>query len=152
MNRLRTELAVISRTGWIIAALVWASLTVLMLLVGGPNDPPPAIRAVMTAVVPVPLAIFTLLVAYVNADARRRGMRHVMWTLLAVFIPNAIGIILYFLLREPLITACPACGQAVKGGFAFCPHCGANLQRTCPQCHKVVEAGWSACAYCGARL
>jgi hypothetical protein len=151
MNRLRTELAVISRTGWIIAAVVWVSLTVLMVLVGRPNDPPPAIRAVMTILVPIPLAIFTLLVAYVNADARRRGMRHVMWTLLAVFIPNAIGIILYFLLREPLITACPACGQAVRG-FAFCPHCGANLQKTCSQCHKVVEAGWSACAYCGLRL
>lgn len=151
MSRLRTELGIISRTGWIVAAIVWVSLTFLMVLVGKPNDPPPPVRALMTIIVPIPLTVFALLVAYVNADARRRGMRHVMWTLLAVFVPNGIGIILYFILREPLITACPGCGQAVRGGFAFCPHCGAGLQKSCPQCHKLVEPGWSACAYCGAR-
>ena len=47
--------------------------------------------------------------------------------LLAIFIPNALGIILYFVLREPMMTPCPQCSTLVKPGFAFCPACGTKL-------------------------
>ena len=60
------------------------------------------------------LGAYVLLVGYVFADAKRRGMNHVLWTLLAIFIPNAIGIILYFILREPIPVPCPACGSPAK--------------------------------------
>jgi RNA polymerase subunit RPABC4/transcription elongation factor Spt4 len=93
-----------------------------------------------------------LLIGYVNADARRRGMRYVMWTLLAIFIPNAIGIIVYFILREPILRPCPNCSQIVKPGYAFCPHCGCNLAPACPNCRRAVEPGWKNCAACGASL
>ena len=75
-----------------------------------------------------------------------------MWLLLAIFIPNAIGIILYFLLRVPLPVPCTACSQPVKPGFAFCTSCGQVLSSACPQCRRAVEAGWSNCAYCGTKL
>ena len=88
------------------------------------------------------LAIGVLLIGYVNGDARRRGMRYVMWTLLAIFIPNAVGIILYFILRDPILKPCPQCGHIVRPGFTFCPHCGTSLQPTCPNCGKGVEPGW----------
>ena len=42
----------------------------------------------------VSFSIYILLVGYIYGDARRRGMRPVLWALLAFFIPNAIGIIL----------------------------------------------------------
>ncbi|PYU91173.1 MAG: hypothetical protein DMG08_15995 [Acidobacteria bacterium] len=79
-------------------------------------------------------------------------MRHVMWTLLAVFIPNAIGIILYFILRGPLLRACPKCGAAAGSSFPFCPACGTALAQTCPECRRSVEPGWAHCAHCGADL
>jgi hypothetical protein len=92
------------------------------------------------------------LIGFVNGDAKRRRMRYVMWTLLAIFIPNFIGIILYFLLRDPLPQPCGACGKTADGSFSFCPHCGARLGLSCAQCHRPVEAGWVNCAYCGTKL
>jgi RNA polymerase subunit RPABC4/transcription elongation factor Spt4 len=100
----------------------------------------------------VPLGLWVLLIGYVNADAKRRGMRYVMWTLLAIFIPNAIGIILYFILRDPRMRSCPSCSQLVRPGFAFCPHCGQNLAPACPNCKRPVEAGWRNCPACGTVL
>jgi len=76
----------------------------------------------------------------------------VMWTLLAMFIPNAIGIILYFILRDPLMKPCPGCAQIVRPGFTFCPHCGTSLQPTCSNCGKGVEIGWANCPQCGTKL
>jgi hypothetical protein len=90
-----------------------------------------------------------LLIGYVYGDAKRRGMRYVMWTLLAIFLTNGIGIILYFILREPLMGFCSRCGKPASGGFAFCPHCGSGLKPSCPACHRVIEGPWSHCAWCG---
>jgi hypothetical protein len=89
-------------------------------------------------IVPAPLSIFALVVAYIHAAAKRRAMRHAMWTWLSIPIPNAIGVIHYFIYREPLMRVCA--------------QCGATLQPACPSCRKAVEPGWANCAYCGARL
>ena len=96
------------------------------------------------------LGAYVLLVGYVYGDARRRGMNRVLWTLLAIFIPNAIGIILYFILREPVPVPCPACGTPAKKGHAYCAGCGAAVRAACPQCHQPVEPGWRNCTRCGA--
>jgi Double zinc ribbon/Phospholipase_D-nuclease N-terminal len=93
---------------------------------------------------------YVLLVGYVYGDARRRGMNRVLWTLLAIFIPNAIGIILYFILREPIPVPCPACGTLARKGHAYCAGCGAAVRAACPQCHQPVEPGWRNCTRCGA--
>ena len=98
------------------------------------------------------LAGFSLLVGYVNGDARRRGMRHVMWTWLAILVPNGIGIILYFILRDPLQNYCTGCGMAVGRGYGFCPRCGVRLAAACAKCNRVCLEGWTHCAYCGTRL
>jgi hypothetical protein len=98
------------------------------------------------------LGAFVLLVGYVFADAKRRGMNHVLWTLLAIFIPNAIGIILYFILRDPLPVPCPSCGAPAKKGHAYCAGCGTAVRVACPQCRQPVEPGWRNCARCGAAL
>jgi hypothetical protein len=100
----------------------------------------------------VPLAVLVLLIGYVWADAKRRRMNHVLWTLLAIFIPNAIGIILYFILRDPVPVPCPACGAPTTRAHAYCPACGTPIRRACPQCRQAVEAGWRNCASCGAAL
>jgi len=97
-------------------------------------------------------AAYILLIVYVYGDAKRRGMRYVMWTLLAIFIPDAIGIILYFILRDPLPNPCPSCGKSVKASFTFCPYCSASLQHTCPQCGFAVDRAWLHCPKCGTKL
>ncbi|HEV8383474.1 MAG TPA: zinc ribbon domain-containing protein [Candidatus Acidoferrales bacterium] len=109
-------------------------------------------RICFAIIIPIFAAIWVLLIGYVNGDARRRGMRYIMWTFLAIFIPNAIGIILYFLMRDPLPFPCPSCGKEAGGSFAFCPHCGANLAPACPNCKRAVERSWANCAHCGTKL
>ncbi len=95
---------------------------------------------------------YVLLVGYVFADAKRRGMNHVLWTLLAIFIPNAIGIILYFILRDPVSVPCPSCGAPARKGHAYCAGCGTAVRAACPQCRQPVEPGWRNCARCGTAL
>ena len=157
MSRLREEMKVIPRAAWVIAILGYLAFVALAFYVFIPNDPnfigwPGWALPVFAGGVPLFLVVYILLVGYVNADARRRGMRYVMWTLLAIFIPNAIGIILYFILRDPLLRYCPSCATSVSAGFAFCPKCGAALAHACPQCRSAVQPEWSHCTKCGARL
>ena len=106
----------------------------------------------MTLIGAVMLAIYVLLIGYVYGDARRRGMNQVMWTLLAIFIPSAVGVILYFILRDPVPVPCPSCATPARKGYAFCASCGGAVRAACPQCRQPVEAGWRNCARCGAPL
>ena len=98
------------------------------------------------------VSVYILLVGYIVGDSRRRGMRPLLWALLAIFIPNAIGIILYFILRDPLLQHCSKCGAVAQSSFTFCAVCGEALSKTCPSCRGPVQPGWSHCARCGASL
>ena len=94
---------VIPTTAWVIASLILLSMFLMLYwLVPWDSNVPQIVRILLPILPPFALAGWTLVVGYVYGDARRRGMRYVMWTLLAIFIPNGIGVILYFILREPL--------------------------------------------------
>jgi hypothetical protein len=128
-----------------IAAIAYATLS------GKPPMPFPAMVAVGILGATV-LACYILLIGYVNSDAGRRGMSRIAWTLLAVFIPNALGIVLYFVLRKPRIATCPQCAAPLEPGFGFCPRCRYRLNPTCPACQRSVHAGDKFCPYCGGEL
>jgi hypothetical protein len=157
MNRFSDEVRIISPIAWMIAVLVEVGMFCALFWVAIPRDPKlsqwPVAGAVAFSIWPgLLVGMVVLLVGYINADARRRGMRYVMWTLLAIFIPNSIGIILYFVLRDPLLVPCTNCGAQARSGFAFCPQCGSSLSTGCPACKRPVDPGWQRCAYCGAGL
>jgi hypothetical protein len=157
MNTLGARLRIIPRTAWFIAVLVYVGFVLFAASVPMRHDPemsnwPLAAKVAFAGLMPLFLSVYVLLIGFVHADAKRRGMRYVMWTWLAVLVPNAIGIILYFLLRDPLPQPCPSCRVVLAAGFTFCPHCGTALRPTCPQCGKSVERGWGNCAYCGTKL
>jgi hypothetical protein len=69
------------------------------------------------------VAIWILCLGYVYADARRRAMPAIPWTLIAALVPNLLGFLFYFALRRPLIPPCVQCGQPGEIG-RFCPSCG----------------------------
>ena len=144
---------IVPTLAWVIAAFVFlaAFLFFALLLLRDPNAPLP-LRILMPTVLPALLAGYAVLVGYVYGDARRRGMRHVLWTWLAILVPNGIGIILYFILRDQLPVYCTSCGGATQPGFVYCPRCGASIAPACKQCHRAMQAGWSHCAYCGTQL
>jgi Double zinc ribbon len=150
------NLGLIRPVAWVIAAFLFVGMQLLFWLVIWPQ-----VHADEMARMPLGLQIFlpllassvavfyVLIVGFVYVDAKRRGMRHVMWTWLVAVIPDFIGVILYFVMRDPMPTPCPKCSRLSAQSFTFCPSCGAELMRTCRVCHKKLGQGWANCAYCG---
>jgi hypothetical protein len=71
-------------------------------------------------------AAFFLALGYIYGDAKRRHMPAWVWVIAAFFIPNLIGFILYFVFRGPLLRPCSSCSKPIRGGEAFCSHCGCS--------------------------
>jgi ABC-type Fe3+ transport system permease subunit len=118
------------------------------------NDPATAsvaLAGIVTAVSLV-MAAFIFLIAYVNRDAKRRGMNSGLWTALVLILMPAwvfLGFVIYFLMREPMPYPCPQCGSSVGARFNFCPNCKCNLHPSCPQCKREVVETDKYCPYCG---
>lgn len=89
---------------------------------------------------------------YIYADAKRRGMSPALWLIVSIFVPYLIGVIIYFIVREPLPFNCPRCETAVTSQFNFCPRCQLNLRPNCPQCRREIRSGDRYCPHCGAGI
>lgn len=157
MSRFTKELRVIPKAAWIVAGFVNLCCTLPMFIFVALTDRevgkwPRWGQALCLCAMFLFMAALVALIGYIYGDAKRRQMRYVMWTLLAIFVPHGIGMILYFILRDPLPKACPGCGHIEKAKFPFCPRCRTLLQSTCPKCEKPVEPTWVNCAYCGQQL
>jgi hypothetical protein len=138
-----------------LSVILFAGLQLLLhavLFPRDPHSPPLAWRIFIGIVGGVVLAFFVLLVGYVNRDAKRRGMSVTLWTLVVIFVPDAIGFIIYFLMRQPLRVTCPNCGTVADSAFNFCPKCKFNLHPACPACHHAVRAGDLYCPFCAREL
>jgi ABC-type Fe3+ transport system permease subunit len=101
------------------------------------------------------VATLIFMIAYVNRDAKRRGMNSTLWTLLAIILLPGyliIGFMVYFLMREPLPYPCPQCGASVGARFNFCPNCKCNLHPSCPNCKREVVETDKFCPYCAQEL
>lgn len=153
-TRFMDEVRIISPVAYVIAALAFVGLAVLAVFVKttDKNAPPFYILAPAVLVGATIVACYVLLIGYINRDAGRRGMNRLGWTLLAIFIPNALGIVLYFVLRKPRVEHCPQCGSPVEAGFGFCPRCRQRLSPVCAHCQRSVHATDKFCPYCGGDL
>ena len=89
------------------------------------------------------------MIGYVNADSKRRGMNSLLWTLLVIFVPKALGFIAYFLLRKPLVTPCPNCSTPIGADFRFCPKCGYAVTPTLRALRMHHQRDYVVCPYCG---
>jgi hypothetical protein len=97
-------------------------------------------------------AIYFLMVGYVSRDAPRRAMSSRFWMLICFVMPGGIGAVLYFLLRQPEVSRCPACGTHVQSDFHFCPQCDYRLTANCGHCFRTVRATDQFCTRCGHEL
>ncbi len=113
------------------------------------HAPPLAVRIPIGLLAATVLGTVILLYGYVYRDAKRRGMNAVAWLLVVIFIPNAIGFIIYFLMRSEIVGKCPQCGTPVKDGYNFCPKCHFALSPVCPHCRRPVSSSDVYCPYCG---
>jgi hypothetical protein len=158
-TRYGKELLVIPPTARMIALAVYIGLVIVIHFLiphdtspGGMATWPLAGQIAFNLLIPVMPLTAILFYGYIYGDAKRRGMRYVLWTLLAIFVPYLIGVLLYFVLRDPVPSECPSCHKLVLAKFTFCPYCGASVRPTCPQCGKNVEATWVNCGFCGTKL
>ena len=152
---IREESRLIPWWAWTLAAtafLCFQWLFHIYVPTHGHNPPPFGIRLFLGLLVGVAMVVYFLLLGYVNVDAKRRGMNRALWTVIVMLIPNAIGFILYFFLRQPIHGNCPACGAGVQSGFNFCPKCDHKLVPTCGVCQRALRPGDTFCPYCGAKL
>jgi len=97
-------------------------------------------------------ALYFLMIGYVSKDAPRRGMSTQFWMLICFVIPAGIGAVLYFLLRQPEVSRCAACGAHVQSDFHFCPQCNYRLTANCGNCFRTVRTTDQFCTRCGHEL
>jgi hypothetical protein len=156
MSTFRENLRVIPRAVWIIALILYIG-AVIGIHFGVTSDPqmsqwPLVGQLAFNLLIPLFIFLPFAFFGYIYGDAKRRHMNAIGWTLLAIFVPYLIGVILYFLLRDPLPINCPGCQSSVPSKFTFCPNCGKPVSPRCPQCGKAVQHAWANCGYCGTKL
>jgi len=95
------------------------------------------------------LASYMLLIGYVSQDVKRRKMSAGLWTLLVVLMPGGIGAVVYFLLRQPILSRCPNCTTEIAADYHFCPQCQFQMAPVCGQCFRSVQITDVYCVQCG---
>ena len=122
------ELNLIPLWSVLLSLAVFAGVQVLSFW-GGHGGPPPSHRGnpemhvIGSSSWGAALASYVLLIGYISRDVKRRNMRPALWMLIVLVMPGGIGAIVYFMLRQPMMTRCPSCRTEVASGFHFCPQC-----------------------------
>src|SRR3569623_568041 len=95
------------------------------------------------------VASYILLVGYISRDVKRRGMSPGLWMLTSIVLPGGIGAVVYFLLRQPIVSRCPHCSTELASNFHFCPQCQFQMAPVCGQCFRGVQITDVYCVQCG---
>ncbi len=95
------------------------------------------------------VASYVLLVGYVSRDVKRRNMSAGLWLLIVILMPGGIGGVVYFLLRQPILSRCPHCSTEITSTFHFCPQCQFQMAPVCGQCFRGVQITDVYCTQCG---
>ncbi len=116
----------------------------------------------MSEYIIIPIMLFFMLLAtavpviiglFVYRDAKARGMDPLLWTLLAIFAPGFIGLLIYLIMRRDRVRlTCPGCGGEVQQSFVSCPRCGQKLSASCGKCGAALRPEWKLCPQCGAEI
>lgn len=95
------------------------------------------------------LASYVLLVGYVSRDVKRRNMSPALWLLIVILMPGGIGAVVYFLLRQPMLSRCPHCNTEIASSCNFCPQCQFQVAPVCGRCYSGVQITDVYCMRCG---
>ena len=95
------------------------------------------------------VASYVLLVGYVSRDTKRRNMNAGLWMLIVLLMTGGVGAVVYFLLRQPILSRCPHCSTEIAASYHFCPQCQFQMAPVCGQCFRGVEITDVYCKQCG---
>lgn len=110
---------------------------------------PVALRIYFSASWGAVVSVYVLMIGYISQDAPRRNMGKWLWILLCIVLQGGIGPILYFLLRQPILSTCASCGSSIENEFHFCPQCAYRVAANCGQCYSRVRTTDMFCTHCG---
>ena len=146
------ELKMIPLWSVILSLVVFAGIQVLNFW-GHPAPPPhhgnPVMHVIGSYSWGAALASYVLLIGYISRDVKRRNMSPAIWMLIVLVMPGGIGAVVYFLLRQPMMTRCPSCRTEVASSFHFCPQCQFQMAPVCGQCFRGVHITDVYCVQCG---
>jgi predicted amidophosphoribosyltransferase len=72
-----------------------------------------------------------------------------LWMLVCVLLPGGIGAVVYFMLRQPILSRCPNCSTTIAATYNFCPQCQFQMFPVCGVCHRGVKITEAFCTQCG---
>ena len=70
------------------------------------------------------IAFKLFLCLFIYSDAKERSDNPALWVLVVIFVPNFIGLLLYFLIGRKRMVSCSSCSARMPQGSLFCPSCG----------------------------
>lgn len=145
-----SELSLIPRWSMFLAIVVFAATQYLFngyMPHNRPNMLP--MRLMMSYSTGTALASYVLLIGYVSRDVRRRKMSASLWVFLVILMPGGIGAVVYFLLRQPVLSRCPNCTTELAADYHFCPQCQFQMAPACGKCFRSVQITDVYCVQCG---
>jgi hypothetical protein len=148
-----SELSLIPRWSVALAVLAFVGVQYLFWLVLPAHrhhpGPPAGVRLYFAFSWSALASLYMLMIGYISKDAPRRFMNSRLWMLICFVLPGGVGAVLYFLMRQPIVSACPACGTPVQSNFHFCPQCACQVAASCGNCYRTARPTDVFCVHCG---
>jgi hypothetical protein len=145
------ELRMIPRWSTTLAIVVFIGMQYIFYdVMPKPHHPAPLpMRMMMSYAWGTMWASYVLLLGYVSRDVKRRGMSAGLWMLVCMVLPGGIGAVVYFMLRQPVLSRCPNCSTEIASSYHFCPQCQFQMSPVCGTCHRGVKITDVFCTTCG---
>jgi Double zinc ribbon len=151
--RLGAELRLIPRWSAVLAAVAFVGVEYLFWIVLPQHrhhpGPPVGVRLYFAVTWGALAALYMLMIGYVSKDAPRRRMSPQIWMMICFVMPAGVGSVLYFLLRQPIVSNCPACGTVIQSDYHFCPQCACQVSAACGNCYRSARPTDLFCVHCG---
>jgi hypothetical protein len=151
--RLGTELRLIPLWSVVLSVLAFVGVEYLFWIVipqyRHHPGPPVGVRLYFAVTWGALAALYMLMIGYVSKDAPRRLMSPQIWMMICFVMPAGVGSVLYFLLRQPIVSNCPACGTAIQSNYHFCPQCACQVSAACGNCYRSARPTDLFCVHCG---
>lgn len=151
--KLSAELKLIPRWSVALSALAFVAMQYLFWMIlphyRHHAGPPVGMRIYFALTWSTLAALYMLMIGYVSKDAPRRAMSAQIWMLVCFVMPAGVGSVLYFLLRQPIVSSCPACRTPIQSDYHFCPQCACQVSAACGNCYRSARPTDLFCAHCG---